>query len=385
MSGGSQSGKRAPIPVLLLVRKLDHGGIERDVTKVVKGLDRSRFTPYVAVYQSGGLRIAEVQQAGVPILNLQVTSLISPRILRSARNFCRFIKRNKIRIVHAYDASAVFAAPLARLMKVPFVLSSTLGHRDLFDERTRKQLPFTDRLVDTVFVNCEAMRRHMMDDYGVPRERTVLCYNGVETSEFFPNRSGEPKPDPVAGATLVIGALCVLRPEKRMDLLVEAFGAVHGLRPGVKLLIVGSGPELPKLQAKAVELGIEKDCVFMPAVPKVAPLLRAMDIFVSCSSSEAFSNAVLEAMACGCCPVGSRVGGTPELIADGGRGLLFESGSAQELAAKLALLIENDEMRLRLAHNAATFATENLNMDVALNCISEIYETGLAKKEGRAI
>jgi glycosyltransferase involved in cell wall biosynthesis len=207
----------------------------------------------------------------------------------------------------------------------------------------------------------------------------------VETSEFFPNRSDEPKPDPVAGATLVIGALCVLRPEKRMDLLVEAFGAVHGLRPGVKLLIVGSGPELPKLQAKAVELGIEKDCVFMPAVPKVAPLLRAMDIFVSCSSSEAFSNAVLEAMACGCCPVGSRVGGTPELIADGGRGLLFESGSAQELAAKLALLIENDEMRLRLARNAATFATENLNMDVALNCISEIYETGLAKKEGRAI
>jgi len=382
-SSNGTSSHREPIPVLLLVRKLDHGGIERDVTKVVKGLDRSRFTPHVAVYQGGGLRMEEVKQAGVPILDLGVTSLMSPKILRSAGEFCGFIRRNRIRVVHAYDASAVFAAPLARLMRVPLVITSTLGHRDLFDERTRKQLPFTDKLADLIFVNCEAMRRHMIEDYGIPAERTVLCYNGVETSEFYP--APGPKPEPVADALLVIGTVCVLRPEKRLDLLVEAFAAVHGKKPGMKLLIVGSGPELEKLQSKAGELGVLKDCVFLPAVPKVAPLLRAIDIFVSCSSSEAFSNAVLEAMACGCCPVGSRVGGTPELIADNDRGLLFESGNAGDLAEKLTLLIENDELRRRLAHQAATFATENLNMQVAVNRLSEIYETGLARKERRRV
>ena len=372
---------RQPIPVLLLVRKLDHGGIERDVTKVVKGLDRSRFTPHVAVYQGGGLRLDEVKQAGVPVLDLGVTSLISPKILRSAREFCAFIKQNRIQVVHAYDASAVFAAPLARFMRVPLLITSTLGHRDLFDPRTRKQLPFTDKLADLIFVNCEAMRNHMVNDYGVATERTVLCYNGVETSEFYP--STEPKPAPVADAALVIGTVCVLREEKRLDLLVEAFGLIHGKKPGLKLLIVGSGPELPKLQNSAKELGVMADCVFVPAIPKVAALLHAIDIFVSCSSSEAFSNSLLEAMACGCCPLGSRVGGTPELIADNERGLLFESGNAAELAQKLMLLVDNDELRRRLAHNAATFATQNLNMQVALNRISEIYETGLAHKKGR--
>ena len=372
---------RRPIPVLLLVRKLDHGGIERDVTKVVKGLDRSRFTPHVAVYQGGGLRLDEVKQAGVPVLDLGVTSLMSPKILGSAREFCGFIKQNRIQVVHAYDASAVFAAPLARLMRVPLLITSTLGHRDLFDPRTRKQLPFTDKLADLIFVNCEAMRNHMVNDYGVATERTVLCYNGGETSEFYP--AHEPKPSPVSDAALVIVTVCVLREEKRLDLLVEAFGVIHGKKPGLKLLIVGSGPELPKLQNRAKELGVMEDCVFVPAIPKVAPLLRAIDIFVSCSSSEAFSNSLLEAMACGCCPVGSRVGGTPELIADNERGLLFESGNAGELAQKLMLVVENDELRRRLAHNAATFATQNLNMQVALNRISEIYETGLARKKGR--
>ncbi len=375
----SQS-KHPPIPVLLFVRKLDWGGIERDVTKIVVGLDRTRFIPHVAVYQGGGLRSDEVKQAGVPVLDLQVTSLASPQILWSAFNLARWILRNKIRVIHAFDASAVFAAPLGRLLRVPLVLSSTLGNRNLFDEKTRKQIPMTDRLVDGIVVNCEAMRRHMVDDYGVSEDRTILCYNGVETSEFYPEPG--PKPDPVVGASLVIGSVCVLRPEKRMEMLVEAFASVRNIQQGLKLLIVGSGPELPKLQERAAALGIENDCVFMPAVASVAPYLRAMDVFVSCSSSEAFSNSILEAMACGCCPVGSRVGGTPELIEDGERGLLFESGNVQELSSKLSLLINDSQLRKNLASNAAAFATQKLNMQVALNRISQIYEEGLVKKGG---
>ena len=370
----------APVPVLLVVRKLDWGGIERDVTKMVVGFDRSRIVPSVAVYQDGGLRSAEVKQAGVPVLNLEVTSLASPNIVRSALQLSRWIRQNRIRVVHAFDASAVFAAPVARMLRVPLVLASTLGHRDLFDPRTKKQVRWTDRLVDAVVVNCEAMRRHMIDDYGTPPNRTILCYNGVETSEFFPKPG--PKPTPVADASFVIGAVCVLRPEKRMEMLVEAFARVCNLRPGMKLLIVGSGPELPKLQAKAVELGVENDCLFMPAVPAVASYLRAMEIFASCSSSEAFSNSILEAMACGCCPVGSRVGGTPELIEDGERGLLFESGNVADLCQKLALLITNKNLRAKLAAKAAEFAAKNLNMNVALDRMSHIYEEGLAKKGG---
>lgn len=382
MNASHPTPTSSPVPVLLVVRKLDWGGIERDVTKFLVGFNRTRFIPFVAVYQRGGLRSDEVERAGVPILNLDIASLISPGIVRSIVRFCRCIRRNRIRIVHAFDPTAIFATPLARLMRVPLVLSSALGHRNLFDPRTRKQVPYTDRLVDGILVNCEAMRHHIIDDYGVAPDRVLLCYNGVETSEFYP--LSLPKPDPVADASLVIGSVCVLRPEKRMEMLVEAFSRVRGQITGLKLLIVGSGPELCRLQSQAAELKIEGDCTFLSAVASVAPFLRAMDVFVSCSSSEAFSNAILEAMACGCCPVGSRVGGTPELIEDGQRGLLFESGNVEELTQKLVLLIANQDLRLRLSRNAAAFASESLNMKVAVNRMSEIYEEGLAKTERRA-
>jgi glycosyltransferase involved in cell wall biosynthesis len=236
---------------------------------------------------------------------------------------------------------------------------------------------FTDRIVDAVVVNCEAMRKHMTDDEHVSRERIELCYNGVDTSQFFPQMARNVAR--FADGAFVIGAVCVLRPEKALDLLLEAFARVRHLKQKMKLLIVGSGPELEKLQANSRRLGIQDDCVFVPATLVVPQFLNAFDIFVLCSHSEAFSNGLLEAMACGCSVVGSRVGGTPELIGNEERGLLFQPSNAGDLAAKLAALIDNQQLRLELGRRAAEFAKSKLSMETAARRMAEIYENMLTR------
>src|SRR5438445_5255078 len=65
------------IPILLTVRELHHGGIERDVTKIALNLNRSRFEPHVASYQAEGMRFEELSRAGVPFLHLPLSSLKS--------------------------------------------------------------------------------------------------------------------------------------------------------------------------------------------------------------------------------------------------------------------------------------------------------------------
>ena len=132
----------------------------------------------------------------------------------------------------------------------------------------------------------------------------------------------------------MIGMVGVLRPEKGLSTLLEAFADVRPVVPNARLLILGSGPMLPELQNQARSLGIFDSCVFEPSTDRVDDWLQHVDIFVLPSMSEALSNALMEAMACGCCPIASNVGGNPELIEDGVRGLLFEPGNSVGLGAK---------------------------------------------------
>lgn len=367
-----------PAPILLTVRELHCGGIERDVTQIALNIDRRRFEPHVACYQDQGIRYEELRRAGVPFLHVPLRSLKSSAALTAAMRVRRYVREHGIRLIHSYDSSAVFIAPLARALRVPAVLSSVLGHRDLLDPRTRSELRWTDKIVDAMVVNCEAMRRHAIDDEHVRSEQIELCYNGVDTAEFYPAASS--KPAALADASFVIGAVCVLRPEKSLELLQEAFAQVRHLKPGMRLVILGSGPELPKLEANGRRLGLEGHCVFVASTRSVPDYLRSFDLYVSCSISEAFSNTILEAMACGCCVVGSRVGGTPELIGNDERGLLFRSGGADDLAAKLAVLIENEPLRRAFSMRAAEFAKRKFSIEIAANRMAEIYENALHRR-----
>jgi glycosyltransferase involved in cell wall biosynthesis len=222
------------------------------------------------------------------------------------------------------------------------VVSSQRSNRELIPSRYRRLMRITDHMAHAVVVNCEFVRRHLEMDEGVPSRRVRLCYNGVDLEEFRPIAN--------CPEGVTIGVVCALRPEKDLGTLVEAFARIH--RAGLKLSIVGSGSMLQQLRSQAEALGLAPDCIFAPAAANAAECLRAIDIFVLPSRSEALSNSLLEAMACGCCPIASRVGGNVELISHGENGMLFEAGNVDQLCHVLEPLIEHPVLRQQLAARA---------------------------------
>jgi glycosyltransferase involved in cell wall biosynthesis len=181
----------------------------------------------------------------------------------------------------------------------------------------------------------------------------------------------------------VIGTVAVLREEKNLTLLLDAFVSVHATDPNAMLLIVGDGPMKPHLLRHAERLGLGNRCLFREATPHPADWMRAIDVFVLCSRSESFPNALLEAMACGCCPVASRVGGTSELVRHGETGLLFDPGETDQLTEALSHLTTDADFRSRLAKAAAQFVHEHLTIDIAAERLSDIYRQLLGKEPGR--
>ena len=359
----------APIPVLLMVRELHLGGSERQMAEIAKALDRDRFDPRVGCFRPAGLRADDLRAAGVPIVHFPVPSMAS---IKGALRIATYIRQQNIGLVHTFDTPAnLYGVPAARLAGCAVVLSSQRVDRALWPAVQRHALRVTDRLVDGIVVNCEFLRRHLRDEEKVPAGLIHLCYNGIDTGVFQPLRAV--RPDALRAATLVVGVVCSLRPEKGLDTLLDAFAAVRGLVPGMKLAIVGSGPCLAALQERARRLDILPDCVFEPATPRVPDWLHAMDIFVLPSRSEALSNSLMEAMACGCCVAASRVGGNPELITHGETGMLFEPRDAAGLAQVLRLLVCDSARRGELASNAAGVIRRRFSLEASARRMGEIY------------
>ncbi len=361
-----------PLEVLLLARELDLGGSERQLAVTALGLDRALFHPHVACFRGGGFRARELKRAEVPVLELGVRSLVSRSAFYGARRLGRYLARHRIQLVHAFDVPAVlFAVPVARLYRVPVVLSSQRAHRALTPGLTRHLLRLTDRLADGIVVNSKAVARELAAEDGVPRSLLHLAYNGIDTGRFRPEGSRAPLPWPEP--RLVIGVACALRPEKGLLTLLEAFATIQGRWPQAKLLIVGGGPFEAQLKERSRELQLGPACHFQPAVEEVAPWLRAMDIFVLPSLSEALSNSLMEAMACGCCAVASDAGGNPELIEPGQTGLLFPAGDSRALAAALDALLENPPLRQGLAQAGAAFIHDGFSSQAAARRMGRIY------------
>jgi glycosyltransferase involved in cell wall biosynthesis len=368
-----------PIPVMLMVRELAAGGCERDLSKLARAIDRSKFAPHVGCFIDEGLRAEEVRAAGVPVIRFPVRSFQSWSALRGARQMGRYLREQGIKLVHCFDVpTVIFGVPTAYFYRTPAIVSAQLGERELHSKAYHQMLKWTDPLADVIVSNSKAVQKYLIEREHIAADRTYLCYNGVETAVFYP--VDEPKPAVVAGASLVIGTVCALRPEKRLDLLLKAFAQVRHLLPGMKLLVVGSGVVLPQLEALRDELGIAEDCIFEAAKSDVPPWMRALDIYVISSETESFPNALLEAMACGCAVVGSRVGGIPELITDGVTGALFESKNAEDLSAVLAKLVLNPALRRRFSEEAAKFARDTFSMEVNVRRNEALYRTLLERK-----
>jgi glycosyltransferase involved in cell wall biosynthesis len=366
-----------PVPVLMMVRALDLGGTERQLTEMARALAPARFQVHVGSFHTSGFRARELWKAGIPVVEFPVRSFARPGAIRGALAVGRYLNDHRIRLVHTFDVPLnMFGVPVARFFRTPAVVSSQRAFRDLTPGFQRQILRLTDRIVDAVVVNCRAVARDMIERDGTPRSLIHWCPNGIDTSVFYPAAPRpEGPPTELAGAALVIGCICALRPEKNLSLLLEAFRRVRALRPGLRLAIVGSGPELPALEERRRELGLEHDCLFVPATGEPASWYRAMDIFVLPSRSEALSNSLMEAMACGCAVAASNVGGNPELVTAGETGLLFEPGDAEDLTDAVRTLILDDTLRADFSAAAAARMAREFSVAASAERLASIYDS----------
>jgi glycosyltransferase involved in cell wall biosynthesis len=363
------------IPVLLLVHSLGHGGTERQVAVLARHLDRERFEVHVASVLEG-FRAEELRSEGIALLPIPIRSFFDPGPWKLSGFLADYIREHRIRLLHVFDPGLSMVATMAaKRCSGVRLLSSQRCYMDLVPVKYRYPLLASHWLSDGVVANSDALKEHLRRTYLYPGRRIDVCHNGVDTDAFSPN--GRARLPQLSGSGLVIGSVCVMRREKNLPQLIQAFAQVRK-RSEAKLLLMGSGPEEASLRSLVAELNLTGDCCFLPSSPDVRGALRSIDIFVSPSLSEGLPNAVMEAMACGCAVVSSNVGGCPELIDHGIHGLLAKPADLEDMIRQLETLVQDRALCAQVGSAGAARMQRDFSIPASTRRMQSIYARYLA-------
>lgn len=152
--------------------------------------------------------------------------------------------------------------------------------------------------------------------------------------------------------------------EKDLDVLLEVLEALSLRWSGLRLLLVGDGPERARLERRRTRLQAPDSVGLLGTCPpqEIPALLAAADLFVTASRSEVFPLSVIEAQAAGLPVVGFRAPGLNDIVADGHSGLLARS--RRGLKESISRLLEDRSLRRRMSRNARVrsrhFALESM-------------------------
>ena len=214
---------------------------------------------------------------------------------------------------------------------------------------------------DAVTVVSAAMREYC-EERGFAPGRITVQSMGVDLEKTFtPGDGGAQR----AGLVFV-GRLVE---KKGVEYLIEAISILATSYPDVKLKIVGDGPLQQPLTDLAARLKVSDKVEFVGSVlnVEVPDYLRAAEIAVMPSvvaasgDQEGLGLVAVEAMGCGCAVVASDLPAVRDTVIDGQTGLMAEPENAADLAAKIAVLLDDDALRSKLAAEGGRHAIENFN------------------------
>ena len=373
LSGPDAAPTRRPVVrVLQVVLSLHPGGTERLVVELARRL-AGRATTMVCCLDEAGTWGEELATSGVPVVALGRRPGFRPRLgLRIAAAAAA----HRADVIHCHHYSPFVYACVSRLAYGGARLLFT-EHGRLADAppspRRRAANALLARLPDRVFTVSEDLRRHLVSEGFAPGQVTVV-HNGIDVP---------PLPPPHARAearaalgfpadALVLMTVARLDPVKDLGSLLASGSMLSEHYPGVRLAIVGDGPERPALEADAARRGLGEPERFTGHREDVRALLAAADIYVNSSTFEGVSLTILEAMAAALPVVATQVGGTPEVVT-AEAGVLVRPRDPVALAAALTRLARDEQARLALGRGGRRRVEERFTLDRMVQTYFDVY------------
>jgi len=371
---------------LQLIGSFHQGGSERQAVQLTRLLLKSRHcNVFVVTLERDGVLLDEINRLGLrDIPEFRLNSFYDLHAARQLWRFARYLRKHEIDVIHAHDFyTNIFGMAAAGLARVPVRIAS---------RRESAVRPETQRFVEraayrvahAVVANCEDVRQQLIRE-GVPAQKVRTVYNGLDLTRVQPTQTERKEilgtlnlPEDARFVTIMANMRAhVLQPEpfcfKDHPTFLRAAKRVSESVPDAAFIIAGEGDLLEATRELARSLGIADRTFFIGRCENVGSVLSISDVCVLSSSSEGFSNAILEYMAAGRPVVATDVGGAREAVVHGDTGYLVPVGDHDQMAQHIISLLLDRESARSMGDSGRRRVSEKFSSLKQLQNVENLY------------
>ncbi len=263
------------------------------------------------------------------------------------------VKHEKLDLLHVHYAiphasAAYMAKQILRTENIHIPVITTLHGTDITlvgkDASYEPVVAFSINESDGVTTVSEDLRKSTYDHFKIKKNIEVIP-NFIDLNRFKKQKKEHFKKAICPNDEKLIIHTSNFRPVKRIEDVINVF---YGIRKKIaaKLLLVGDGPERPRMEALCRELDICDDIRFLGKLEDIEEVLSVSDLFIMPSEKESFGLAALEAMACEVPVISSNTGGLPELNIHGKTGFLSDVGDIEDMVKNALFILQDDHLKV---------------------------------------
>jgi len=371
-----------PMRIAIVTSRLDVGGTERHIARILPALQRRGLDMALYVMERGGALEAEIAAQGIRVEGPSPGGML--HWPKAALSLASWLRRERPDVVHFFlPRPYVFGSLAAELAGQRLRLMS---RRSLTDYRAKYPLlgsieRFLHRRTFGILGNSQAVIDQLgaeVDDPG----KLALIHNGIEMPSpvFTGSRRRVRDMLQIPGDALVIAVVANLIAYKGHRDLLAALALIKDRLPAPnspvswRLLAIGRDDGVgAELKASAQALGMADNMRWLGERNDVDELLAASDIFVLPSHQEGFSNALLEAMAARLPVVATAVGGNRDAIVDNETGLLVPPRDPRALAAAILSLADNPDLRRSFGDAGRRRVEQHFSLPACVDRYERLY------------
>ena len=386
--------KEKTYTILHFISDLGLGGASMALSRLIEKSDKERFSHAVIVLMKRSDLEETIESSGARVVNLDISRGRLPGFSALVRTI-RAVRRIRPDLLQGWmyhgNLAAYFASLISgRRIPVCFNIRRGLNDRDRLKPLTKLLIrvgAFLSYRIDGVVNNSEAGRiQH--ERAGYASGKTVVLPNGFDTEVFKPDaetRKSVRDELGVEDGALLVGLIGRYHPAKDHANFIAAARISSKDRPNVRFVLAGEDVTLenPVLRRDIEAAGLLGKCILMGKRADVPRLMASLDVAVSSSNSEGFSNVVGEAMAAGMPCVVTDTGESAAIVGD--TGIVVPPKNPKALAEGLKKLVSMpEEQRAALGRAARARIEAHYSIESVVERYEHFYESVIRNKRMKA-